>query len=913
MRSQPSSQNAQLRNPFTPKTPWFSQSSEAVLAALDTTEHGLPPEEASRRLQTHGPNQLALKRQRSRLIVFLEQFKSPLILILLVAAAIAFFMGKELDVYVILAIVFINATLGYVLEQRAAGAIAALQKLTSPRARVLRAGRVEEIAASEVVPGDILVLESGDRVAADARIIHASELAIAEAELTGESLPVPKDSRAIESTEHLPLGDQVNMVFMSTAVVSGRGRAVAVATGMATEVGKIASDVAEASGTETPVQRKLADFGRRLGIIIMLIVAIVLALGVALGHPFYEMLYVGIGLAVAAIPEGLPIVVSVLFAIGVTRMARRKAMIRRLPAVEGLGSATIICSDKTGTLTRNAMTIERLYIGGQLLAVEGAGYRPEGRVLADGKLVALEQTHGLHWLAACARICNDTILEHADDEWRVLGDPTEGALGVLAEKLLFQEEWDRIQEIPFSSERKWMATLNRAPGGELVAFAKGALERILPMASHYQSVDGTILKFDETARSCLLDAANGMAEHALRTLALGMVREVDHPGVLSEDYLHDRLVFVGLVGMIDPPRSEAIHAVQACQSAGIQVAMITGDHRATAAAIARQLGILRENRIVVEASALEKMTDEELERVAQQAAVYARVNPAHKMRIVKALQRKGEIVAMTGDGVNDAPALSQSDIGISMGITGTEVAKGAADMVLADDNFATIVAAVEEGRTISDNLRKVTEYLMATCVGNIATIAGGIILGLPLPLTAVMLLWINLVATGVFDKPLALEQGDPDLMNRPPRSPRDPLITRTAFMRVMLMGLAMAVGTLAVFAWELSIGTPLDHARTEAFTVNATFQAFSAFAFRSATRPLHQLPTNWWLVGGAVLAFCIQLLAVYWGPLQRLLGTVSLATWEFGVAVAVGMSLLATVEIYKILRWHFRRLKKPAA
>ncbi|HJW55571.1 MAG TPA: HAD-IC family P-type ATPase [Burkholderiaceae bacterium] len=893
-------------------TPWFALPPDAVLSSLDTPENGLDSTEAGQRLATHGPNQLAVKRGRSRLAIFLEQFKSPLILILLAAAVIAFFMEKGLDVYVILAIVFINAMLGYVLERRAAGAIAALQRLTSPRARVMRAGRVEDIPASEVVVGDILLLESGDRIAADARIIHASELAIAEAELTGESLPVPKDSRAIEAQAYLPLGDQVNMAFMSTAVVSGRGRAVVVTTGMATQVGKIASDVSEASA-QTPVQRKLADFGRRLGIIIVMIIGTVLALGVALGHPFAEMFYVAISLAVAAVPEGLPIVVSVLFAIGVTRMAKRHAMIRRLPAVEGLGSATIICSDKTGTLTRNAMTVEQISMGSQILAVEGAGYEPSGRVLAGGIPAIAGQARGLHWLGACARLCNDSVLEQVDGEWRILGDPTEGALRVLSEKLQFREEWDRVDEIPFSSERKWMATLNRAPDGELVAFVKGALERLLPMASHYQASDGTILEFDEEARSGLLNAAHGMADQALRTLALGVVRAVDHAGVLSADYLHGRLVLAGLVGMIDPPRPEAIPAVLACQSAGIRVAMITGDHRATATAIARQLGILRESQIVMEAADLEKMTDDELDNVVQRAAVYARVNPSHKMRIVKALQRKGAIVAMTGDGVNDAPALSQADIGIAMGITGTEVAKGAADMVLADDNFATIVAAVEEGRAISDNLRKVAEYLTATCVGNIATVAGSIVLGLPLPLTAVMLLWINLVATGVFDKPLALEQGDPDLMNRPPRAPGDPLITRSAFVRLMCMGVGMAVGTLAVFAWELSIGTPIEHARTEAFTVNATFQAFSAFAFRSAERPLYRLPSNRWLFGAALVALLVQLLAVYWMPLQLLLGTVSLAPWEFGVAVAEGLILLLAAEIYKVVRWHLRRAEKPGA
>jgi Ca2+-transporting ATPase len=886
--------------------PWFSVPPDALRSLLDTSDNGLDAGEADRRRAVHGPNRLAVKRGRTRLAVFIGQFKSPLILILLVAAAIAFFMHKGLDVYVILGIVLINAMLGYILEQRAAGAIAALQHLTSPRARILRAGRVEEIPASDVVPGDVLLLEPGDRVAADARIVQASELAIAEAELTGESLPVSKNNRAITGHPHVPLGDQENMAFMGTAVVSGRGRAVVVATGMNTEVGKITSDVADA-GTETPVQRKLADFGRRLGVVIVTIVGMVLALGVALGHPFTEMFYVGISLAVAAIPEGLPIVVSVLFAIGVTRMARRNAMIRRLPAVEGLGSATIICSDKTGTLTRNAMTVEQIGMGDRTLVVEGTGYAPNGRVLDGGVSVASAQAQGLYWLAACARLCNDAILEEVGGEWRIVGDPTEGALQVLSEKLHFRENWERIGDIPFSSERKWMATLNRAPDGELVALVKGAPERLLSMAHRYQTIDGASAGFDDAARARMLATGHDMAARALRTLALGVVRAVDHPGMLSPDYVHGRLLLLGIVGMIDPPRPEAIPAVQACRAAGIRVAMITGDHRATATAIARQLGILQEHHTVMEAADLEASTDEELDRIVRHTAVYARVDPSHKLRIVKALQHQGAIVAMTGDGVNDAPALAQADIGIAMGITGTEVAKGAADVVLADDNFATIVAAVREGRAIAGNLRKVAEYLTATCVGNIATVSGSIVLGLQLPLTAVMLLWINLVATGVFDKPLALERGAPDLMKRPPRPPEEPLITGAAFARVMWIGVAMAAGTLALFAWELKTGTPIRHAQTEAFTVNATFQAFSAFAFRSAERPIYRLPPNWWLFGAAIAACFIQWLAVYWQPLQRLLGTVPIAPREFAMAALLGLSLLAAVELYKTVRWHARR------
>jgi magnesium-transporting ATPase (P-type) len=863
-------------------------------------------DEARRRFETQGPNQLIAKRARSDFRILIDQFRSPLILILLGASAIAFFMGESLDAYVILAVVFINASIGYQLERRAADAIAALQRLTSPRARVLRDDQVQEIPATEIVTGDLLLLESGDRVAADARVIQANELAVGEAELTGESVPVRKDSCAIDAAGRLPLGDQVNMVFMNTAVVAGRGRAVVVATGMATEMGKIAREVAGASA-ETPVQRKLADFGRRLAVAALLIIGAVLLLGLALGHPFRELFYIGVSLAVAAIPEGLPIVVSVLFAIGVTRMAKRRSLVRRLPAVEGLGSATVICSDKTGTLTRNAMTVTQVFLGARNLTVEGDGYEAVGRVNDQGQPVSAGESRGLRWLATCGRLCNDAVLERADGEWRVLGDPTEGALLVLAEKLEINDSWDRVGEVPFSSERKWMATLNRTSEGELVAFAKGALERLIPMASHYEDMDGALHPLDEAARRRLFEAAEGMAAGALRTLALGMVRQVGNAAEFSVESLDGRLTILGLVGIIDPPRPEAIDAIAICKRAGIRVAMITGDHRLTASAIARQLGIAAEGEAGVDGVDLDRMTDDEVDRLVRRTPLYARVDPSHKLRIVRALQRQGEVVAMTGDGVNDAPALAQADVGIAMGVTGTEVAKGAADIVLADDNFATIVAAVEEGRTISNNLRKVAEYLTAACVGNIATIAGAIALDLPMPLTAVMLLWINLVATGVFDKALALEKGDPDVMRRPPRSPSEPLITRRSLAGLMLMGLWMAAGTLGIFVWELSTGTPLAHARTEAFTVSATFQAFSVFCFRSADRPLYQLPPNWWLFGGALLAFGVQSLAVYAPPLQRFLGTVPLHPWEFALSVGAGLTLLILADIYKVLREQLRR------
>ncbi len=879
--------------------PWHVLPVAQVMHELETPADGLSPEEARKRLAEFGPNQLEVQAGPRPWQRFLAQFKSPLVAILGVSAVVAFFVGKPFDVWVIVAVLLLNAVIGFIQESKAADAIQALRKLTSPRARVLRGGIVHEIVATEVVPGDLLLLEAGDRLAADVRILSASELSVDESGLTGESVPVAKNPAPIAELD-APLGDRLDMAYMNTVITGGRGRGVVVTTGMATEMGQIASEVASAEG-ESPLQRRMTQFSRQIGLLIMVTVVVVWLVGVLTGRGMAEMLYVAVTLAVAAIPEGLPIVVSIMLAIGVSRMARRHALIRRLPAVESLGGATVICSDKTGTLTRNEMTVQRVYMG-ESVEVSGEGYIPEGTIRRAGKPLDPRTLKGLTWLGTCARLCNDAMLEEKDSEWRILGDPTEGALVVLAEKLGLRPDWPRTQEIPFNSERKWMATLNQAPEGEGVAFVKGALERLLPMATRWMDLDGQEHACDEGIRERFHEAAEQMAQGALRVLALGMVRGLEAHEELYPPALEDRVTLLGLVGLIDPPRPEAAQAVRTCREAGIAVKMITGDHVATGKAIAFALGILEAPERAIQGVELDRLSDEELDDRIERLDVFARVSPSHKLRIVTALQRRGEIVGMTGDGVNDAPALAQADIGIAMGITGTEVAKGASGMILADDNFATIVSAVKEGRAIASNLRKAIAYLVTTAIGNIAVILGALLLGLPLPLTPVQILWINLVATGVLDKTFAFEPPDPEQMRHPPIPPRTPLVPRSNLGLMTVYGLLMAIGTLGVFVREYTWGQGLEHARTQAFTTMVAFQWFSAFALRSRRQSTFKLRLNRWMLGGLLLGVVLQTIVVYWGPLQLIMGTESLTIREYALALAIGSSLLWLSEAWKLLR-----------
>ncbi|MBI6545854.1 MAG: HAD-IC family P-type ATPase [Cyanobacteria bacterium NC_groundwater_1444_Ag_S-0.65um_54_12] len=889
-----------------PDGPWHALTAEEAMAALAASEHGLASTAAGQRLEKFGPNELDIKPEVSSITVFLRQFKSPLIYILLVAAFIALMLEKHLDVTVILGLVLLNAVIGYFQERKAQAALTALRRMTSPQATVLRQGEPYELPASQVVPGDILLLAVGDLVAADGRLLRTDDLEVDEAILTGESLPVLKTTQPL-TTPELPLGDRTNMVYMNTVITRGKGRAVVVATGLASEVGRIAGRVAQAE-IRPPLEGRIRQFSWQLAFLVIGIMAALLTLGLIRQIPFLEMFMLALSLAVSAIPEGLPIVLTVLLAIGVWRMSKHNALVRHLPAVEGLGSATVICTDKTGTLTQNRMIVRRIFLPGRSYAVTGNGYEPFGAITTSEARapIAWQADSALWQLLTASLLCNDAELVEQDSIWRVRGDPTEGALLALAAKAGLDLYWERLAEITYTSERRWMATLHRSGSGQLVVFAKGALERLLPMAKMVQEPNGQLRPLDPATSAEIEQVGNAMASATLRVLAFCYLPEAKEADHLELTHLAGELVFLGLVGMLDPPRSEAIMAINQCHEAGIRVVMITGDHLITAQAIAKEMGIISDEvaQEAINGNELSEMTDAELLQRCERTVIYARVDPEHKLRIVKALQTSGHIVAVTGDGVNDAPALSQADIGVAMG-TGTEVAKSAADLVITDDNFATIVAAIREGRLIVQNLRKVMTYLFSTNAGEIVTVSLATLLGLPLPLVAVQILWINLITDGAFDKTLALETAQTDLMHIPPRSPRAPLIDRQILHSVLLAAPLMAIGTLFIFQQALWTDDSLEKARTMAFSTLVFFQWLAAFSFRSFDRPIYQLPPNHWMWYGLAAAIILHLAVIYLPPMQALFHTVSLSSTELLKALLVA----STVLLFNEGRKYFSKIR----
>lgn len=889
-------------------TLWHALPANETLARLQTTSCGLDTMQAQERLQTAGPNELQTARGPSLWLLALKQVRSPLVYMLLGAALLSFFAGDPLDVVIILAVVVLNTVVGVGQEWRAERALEALRLLSSPRARVLRNGHATVIPAREVVPGDVIVLEGGDRVAADARVLESIDLHTDESALTGESQPVEKD--AGDLPEPTPLADRVNMVWMSTPVTGGRGLAVVVATGMQTSIGEIAREVRGVQREETPLQHRMARLGTVLGAGAISLAVLIFIIGAIRGFPLLEMLLFAVAAAVAAIPEGLPAVISVVLALGVQRMAARNAVIRRLPAVETLGSTTTICTDKTGTLTRNEMTVARIWAGGALFTVTGQGFVPEGQILpenADTPVRAPESGYpGLDTLLALGCLANDATLEQTPDGWQVEGDPTEGALLVVAQKAgRFQEElrerYVRIDEIPFSSKHGYMATLHRVPGENgTVLYVKGAPERMLRFSSHIL-IDGERIPLTDELRHDMLSINDAFAGDALRVLAGACQDYPDGREDIDRADAEKGLTLVGLWGMLDPPRPEAIRAVREAQGAGIRVKMITGDHATTAAAIARQTGIVTGNEETVTGEELEAMSDDELRQRVEQIAVFARVSPAHKLRILHALGDRGEITAMTGDGVNDAPALKRANIGIAMGVTGTEVAKEAADMVLTDDNFATIVHAIEEGRGIYNNLRRVVFFLITTNLGEILTLAAALFIGLPLPLTAVMILWVNLVTDGVCTIPLGVEPSHSNVLTERPRDPRAGIIDRPMIRRMALLAPLMAVGTLGLFWYELRTGSP-EHARTIAFTTLVAYQWFHALNARSRHSSLFQIGplTNRWLLIGILLAVLLQIAVVYWPPAEVAFRTTALTLTDWALIILVASSIFWIDEVLKL-------------
>jgi Ca2+-transporting ATPase len=884
-----------------PGNDWHGLSAEEALAKLQTDGvRGLSQAEASRRMAGYGPNELQAAQQVSPWTLLLEQLKNIFVLILFIAVVLSAFLGHRVEAIAISVIVLFAVILGFIQEYRAERAIEALRKMAAPRAAVLRDGEELNIPARELVPGDIILLRAGDRVPADARLIEAVNLQVEEAALTGESVPAEKHIAPLGPGE-LAVGDRKNMVHAGTLVTYGRGRGVVAATGMQTEFGKIAQMLQTVEIGRTPLQKNLDKVGYTLARVAVGVVLLIVALGLLRGQPLLEMVIFGIALAVAVVPEALPAVVTISLAIGVQRMVRRNALIRRLSAVETLGSTSVICSDKTGTLTKDEMTVRKVLAGTEMFQVSGAGYDPQGSFFRDGS--AVEPSHPLLFLLRAAALASDARLlgGNGNGPWHIKGDPTEGALVVAAAKARMQKkaldaQFPRIHEVPFTSETKRMTTLHQTPEG-LAAYSKGAPEVILDSCSRRLTEAGEV-PIGGAEKNTILATAREMAGEALRVLA------VAYKPTASLGNAEQEMVFLGLAGMIDPPRPEAKEAVRKCEEAGIKPVMITGDHPVTAQAIALELGLLKVGRVVTGVE-LDRMSEEDLDREVDGIEVYARVSPAHKLRVVTALQKKGHFVAMTGDGVNDAPALKKADIGIGMGITGTDVTKEAASMTLTDDNFASIVAAVEEGRKIYDNIKKYLMYLLSANIGEILLMAGAMVAGVPLPLTAVQILYINLATDGLPALALAVDPPGSDLMLRKPRDPRTGIFTRPVLFLMMAGGIWLAVVNLGLFAWALNAGQSLKHAMTLSFVTLVLTEFFKAYNFRSDRNSILNRPlANRWLNLAVLWEIVLLALIIYLPFLQAPFGTIGLSPADWTLALGMAFTITPILELAK---WMVRR------
>ncbi len=888
---------------------WHAISTADALQRLDSRAEGLSREEAARRLQRFGPNVLREEKRVSPWAIFLGQFKNFLILLLLAATVISLLLGETLDAIVIFAIVIASAALGFYQEHRAERAIQALKAMASPVASVLRSGEDLAIPAAEVVPGDVILLTAGDRIPADARLLLAANVRVDEASLTGESTAVEKDASLVLPPD-TAVGDSRNMVFAGTVQTYGRAHAVVTATGMETQFGRIAGLLQEVEEEPSPLAQKMDFIGKRLGVACLIISAVIMGLGVLRGHPVLEMFIWGVSLAIAAVPEALAAVVTGSLAIGVERAARRKAIVRLLPAVETLGCTTVICSDKTGTLTKNEMTVRQLYVGGRILDVTGVGFEPSGTFVSDSQRLDPRGDLALERLLTAGALCNDALLLEDNGTWRVKGDPTEGALVVAAAKAALdagdlRRLWPRLGEIPFESERKRMSTLHRAADGSLLVYVKGAPELLLDRCSHWEGRGGREPLTAEIRRE-IQERNDTMARGALRVLGVAYRTVGGQAPPSTADALEVDLTLLGLVGMIDPPREEVKLAIRSCREAGIRSVMVTGDHKLTAAAIARELGLLgagdKDSRRVLEGKDLDRMTEEELTRIVEDVGVYARVSPEHKMKIVGAWKRRGHVVAMTGDGVNDAPALKRADIGVAMGITGTDVTKEASDMILMDDNFATIVAAVEEGRIIYDNIKKYLVYLLSANLGEIFVLGFAGLVGLPLPLLALHILWVNLTTDGPPALALGVEPPEPDLMRRPPRDPGESVFSTAMYVAMLGMGLIMFVGLVPVFYvyWQ---GEGLTKAQTMVLVSMILFELFRAFSCRSMRFTILHLGvlTNPWLILAAAISALMLLAVIYIPSWATAFHTVPIGASDWVVAMAVGAGGFVLVEVGKWL------------
>jgi len=887
---------------------WHSIEVSQVLKELNTDpRHGLTEDEAKRRLETYGYNELKKEEGVSPLTLFFNQFKNILIIILLIAIVLSALVGEVVDAAIIGVIVVFCAVLGFIQEYRAERALEALKKMLTPTITVLRGGKEEEVPSKDLVPGDLLLLEAGDKIPADARLVENHSLRCDEAPLTGESIPVGKDIKSL--SENVRVSDRRNIVFTGTIVTYGRGKAVVTSTGMSTEFGKIAEEVMTVKTEKTPLEKRTEEIGKWLGIISLIICFLVAGISVfrevlwgKVDFPFIvTMVMFAIALAVAAVPEALAAIVTGALAIGMHQMAKQNALVRKMTAVETLGCTTVICSDKTGTLTKGEMTVRKIFTGGKAIEVTGAGYEPKGEL--KGSEIDIKNSKSLQLLLQGGLLCSDAVLGEKESKWFVKGDPTEGALVVAAVKAGLHEtemrlENPRIEEIPFSSERKRMTTIHQMADGKRTAFMKGAPEVVLEKSSHIL-MDGEIRELGGREKSEILKANEEMAQAALRVLGFAY-RECTEPVECSEEHLEHHMIFIGLAGMMDPPREEAIEATRVCKQVGIKPIMITGDHKLTAVAIAREIGIYKDDDRVLTGEELEKMPDEEFEKIVNKVTVYARVSPMDKLKIVKAWKARGEVVAMTGDGVNDAPALKHADIGIAMGITGTEVTKEASDMVLSDDNFATIVKAIERGRWIYDNIKKYLTYLLRCNITEVAVIGGVVIISGPeyLPLLPAAILYMNLATDGLPALALGIAPPDPDLMQRPPRDPKESVFSWDVRAFIVLALLIEVPFFFLLFYHELY---DITHARTEIFFLFIIIELIIALNFRSMRYSIFKARPHKWLLLAIAWEVILIVVLIQIPSVRDAFGIIKPTFSDLQIILGFGIIVFISMEVIKVI------------
>ena len=895
---------------------WYNKSPDEVLKDLSTTrEKGLSQEEAKTRLEKYGENALAAEKKKSFGEKLKEQILDPMIIILMIAAIISAFVGEALDAGIIIAIVIVNAFLSIYQEGKAEEAIAALQKMSSPKAKVVRDGDHIEVDSNTLVPGDIVILETGDIVPADLRLIDSSNLKIDESSLTGESVPVEKNFSKVYDGK-MEIGDRENLAYSSTIVTYGRGMGLVVETGHETEIGKIATSIATVGDEQTPLQRKLAKLSKTLGILVIVICAVVLGVGVLYKNDPLEMFMTAISLAVAAVPEGLPAIVTIVLSIGMGKMAEKNAIVKKLLAVETLGTTTVICSDKTGTLTQNEMTVVKVFTDGQVYDVSGTGYSPEGDVTKKEEKVTIEEDENLKILSSIAALTNDAKLQVKGQEASIIGDPTEGALLTFAEKAgnglkELYNNFDRIEEIPFDSDRKMMTTFHDKIFDNIASFTKGAPDVVLDRCSKIL-IDGKEVELDDKLRKEVLDKNSEFARSALRCLGYAYRKHSDMPSEITSENIEKDMVFVGLTGMIDPSRPEVKAAIKECRSAGIRPIMITGDYLETGLAIAKDLGIARSDDEAIMGRELNEMSEAELREIVKEKSVFTRVSPENKVQIVTALKQNGHITAMTGDGVNDAPAIKKADIGIAMGITGTDVAKNTAEVILTDDNFATIVNAVEEGRIIYSNIKKFVAYLLSCNLGEVLIVLISILMDLPVPLIPIQLLWLNLVTDSFPALALGVERGEADIMEEKPRDPDEPILDKEIKITVAIQSIAITVATLLAYFVGLKwygLESGINHARTMAFATLIICELLRSYTARSVDKTVFEIGvfTNKKLVLATAFSFLLMLIVIYVPVLNDAFGLMDLGPKEIAVVLGSALIPLVAGEIQKKVR--FRKNK----